>query len=457
MLAAVLVLALPACSDDDGAPEPEASDGGLPAPGPSAASTTPGLIVGQQSVDGQLTDVVVGVDPATGETTEVPVADIGLASGVGAGPGRALYVSGDANVLVDLVAGTVVDLGLPSLEYFAPLARSTGGMGQRFAVFTAASGEGAALVDLTSAEVTDLADQLSGGPFITGELRPDEAVALIGGQATSHAVPTDDPTAVEPVGDGYGQFLGDGGSVVLSGPDGASVRDLASDETRVLADSMAGAVPVGDLVLLQTSETEAGLVDPASGKTLETLTLSADASSPVRADEAVLLSTSGNQDWQLIDGATGTVTPLPDLAGYVEQASPTGEGRWVVFRSTEQGRPVLSVDTADGRVRPIDALPDGERFTSIAAMAPDGPWMVAATDNTDPVANAVTRGRLVNLDTGAVVDLGPGFQGAAFSPDGTQVGWTSGVAADLQVAPVEDVGAAELVATGVVVPLWLPA
>ena len=99
-------------------------------------------------------------------------------------------------------------------------------------------------------------------------LRPDEAVALIGGQEASYAVPTDDPTAVERIGDGYGQFLGDGGSVVLSGTDGASVLDLASDEDRVLADAMAGALPVGDLVLLQTSETEAGLVDPATGETL---------------------------------------------------------------------------------------------------------------------------------------------------------------------------------------------
>ena len=38
------------------------------------------------------------------------------------------------------------------------------------------------LVDLTTAEVTDLTDQLADGLYVTGELRPDEAVALIGGQ-----------------------------------------------------------------------------------------------------------------------------------------------------------------------------------------------------------------------------------------------------------------------------------
>ena len=205
-------------------------------------------------------------------------------------------------------------------------------------------------------------------------------------------MPTADPTAVAPIGDGYGQFLGDGGSVVLSGTDGASVVDLASEESRVLTDTMTGAVPVGDLVLLQTSETEAALVDPTSGDTLQTLTLGADASSPVRAEDAVLLSTDANQDWQLIDGTDGTVTPVPDLAGYREQPSPTGEGRWVVFRSTDQGRPVVGVDTGDGGVQPIAALPDGERFTSIAAMAPDGPWMVAATDSNGPAGTAVHAG-----------------------------------------------------------------
>ncbi len=456
-MAAVLLLTMTACRGDDGGAEPEADDGGFPAAGPAAGSTTPGLIVGQQSVDGRLGDVVVAVDPATGETTDVPVAAIGLASGVAAGPGRVFYVSGATNVLVDLTTATVEDLGLSSEEYLPTIARLTGGVGDQVAVMTATSGDGAVLVDLATAEVTDLTGHLADGFYVTGELRPDEAVALIGGEGTSYAVPTADPTSVTSIGDGYGQFLGDGGSVVLSGPAGASVVDLASEETEVLSDSRAGAVPVGDLVLLQTSETEAALVDPATGNTLQTLTLTAAASSPVRAEDAVLLSTDGNLDWRLIDGDAGTVTPVPDLAGYTEQPSPTGDGRWVVFRSTTQGRGVVGVDTADGGVQPIDALPDGERFTSIAAMAPEGPWMMAATDSTGPDGSAVTRGVLVNLDTGAVVDLGPGFQGAAFSPDGTQVAWSSGDAAELQVAPVDDLDAAALVATGIVVPIWLPA
>jgi len=457
VVTAVLVLALPACGDDGGGADRGPIDVVFPAPGPAVASTTPGLIVGQRSVDGELTDVIVSVDPASGDTTEVPVAEVGLASGVGAGPGRALYASGDTNVLVDVVRGEVVDLGLDTQEYRPTLARLTGGIGQSHAVLTTLNRDGAVLVDLTTGEVTDLTDQLSGGPFVTGELRPDESVALIGGQETTSAVPTEDPTAVEQIGDGYGQFLGDGGSVVLSGTGGASVLDLASDETRVLTDTMTGSIPVGDLVLLQTSETEAGLVDPATGETLQTLTLTATASSPALADEAVLLSTEGNLDWQLIDGTAGTITPMPDLAGYDEQASPTATGRWVVFRSTERDRPVVGVDTTDGGVQPIDPLPGEERFTSIVAMAPEGPWMVAATDSEAPDGSAVTRGVLVNLDTGAVVDLDPGFQGAAFSPDGQQVAWSSGDAADLQVAPVEDVGAADVVATGIVVPIWLPA
>ncbi len=109
-------------------------------------------------------------------------------------------------------------------------------------------------------------------------------------------------------------------------------------------------------------------------------------------------------------------------------------------------------------MRPIDALPDGERFTSIAAMAPDGTVDGGGhRQRATPDGHGAHPGVLVNLDTGAVVDLGPGFQGAAFSPDGSQVAWSSGDAADLQVAPVDDIGAAELVATGIVVPIWLPA
>jgi hypothetical protein len=80
-----------------------------------------------------------------------------------------------------------------------------------------------------------------------------------------------------------------------------------------------------------------------------------------------------------------------------------------------------------------------------------------ATDAPEQDGEPVTRGRLVNLATGELVDLGDGFQGGSFSPDGEQVAWSSGPDAELRAAPVDDVSAAEVVATAVAVPIWLAA
>ena len=118
---------------------------------------------------------------------------------------------------------------------------------------------------------------------------------------------------------------------------------------------------------------------------------------------------------------------------------------------------VVAVDTEDGSVVTLDALRTNEQITSWAAFSPVGPWALVATDAPEQDDQPVTRGRLVNLDTGEVVDLGTGFQGGTFSPDGRQVAWSSGDAAELRIAPVDDLATAEVVTTGVAVPVWLAA
>ncbi|HEY5700318.1 MAG TPA: hypothetical protein VIT01_22620 [Acidimicrobiales bacterium] len=73
------------------------------------------------------------------------------------------------------------------------------------------------------------------------------------------------------------------------------------------------------------------------------------------------------------------------------------------------------------------------------------------------VALAAATGGVGRQWAGEVVDLGTGFRGGTFSPDGRQVAWSSGDAAELRIAPVDDLATAEVVTTGVAVPVWLAA
>ena len=148
---------------------------------------------------------------------------------------------------------------------------------------------------------------------------------------------------------------------------------------------------------------------------------------------------------------------LPDIAGFTPASTPPID-RWVPFESAPGPRAsVVAVDTEDGSVVTLDALRTNEQITSWAAFSPVGPWALVATDAPEQDDQPVTRGRLVNLDTGEVVDLGTGFQGGTFSPDGRQVAWSSGDPAELRIAPVDDLATAEVVTTGVAVPVWLAA
>jgi hypothetical protein len=446
------LLGPPACGERGG----DAQEGtGSPIGTVPTVVAVPGLIAGQQSTVGRLDDAVVVVDPEAGTTESVAVADIALASGVAAGPGRAFYGSGEDLVLVDAAAGTVTDLGLDVSSYSPAVAALTGGVGDRYAVLAGAEGtEPAVLVDLTSSAVTDLSGATGDTEVFAAELSADESRALLSSEEATFLVATDDPSSGERVGDGFGQFLGDGSSILVTGSDGTVVRTLATgDEVPLSDDPASGGLALDNRVVLARDD-EVQLVDPTTGDVLASVPLEDAADAPVVAGDAVLVG-GADQSWTLLDGATAEVTPLGDLTGFTPSRAPRTD-RWVPFEATAaDDLTVLGVDTGDGSVVTLDALPEGEQISTFAAFAPVGPWALVATDSPERGGAPVTHGRLVDLDTGAVVDLGPGFQGGAFSPDGEQVAWSSGPEAELRVAPVDDVSAAEVLATGIAVPIWL--
>jgi hypothetical protein len=127
-------------------------------------------------------------------------------------------------------------------------------------------------------------------------------------------------------------------------------------------------------------------------------------------------------------GMTDVVT-VPDVA--LAGGVPAGPGR--VVYGTDQD--LVLVDTTARTVTDL-GLPTTQYSVALAA---------------------ATGGVGRQWDTGEVVDLGTGFQGRTFSPDGRQVAWSSGDAAELRITPVDDRATAEVVTTGVAVPVWLAA
>ena len=451
MIAAVV--STPACSDDDGS---DSEGTGAPIDTVPAVVEDPGVIVGQQSVDGRLADAVVVVDPTSGTTSLVEVPDLTLAGGVPAGPGRAFYSTDQDIVLVDTTVGTVTDLGLPAAQYSPAVAAATGGVGDDWAALVDAPGSAPVIVDLLNGDVTDLSPVTGDTEVFAAVLDADESTVLVSREDATFLVPIDDPAAGEQVGDGFGQFIGDGSSILVTGADGTVVRTVeAGDEVTLSDEPESGGLALGNRVVLARDQ-EVQLVDPATGEVVATAPFTERADGPVVVGDAVLLGGDG-QTWTVLDGATAAVTPLDDLTGFTAASTPPLE-RWAPFESAPgPNASVVGVDTDDGSVVTIEPLPTDEQITSWAAFSPTGPWALVATDAPEQDGEPVTRGRLVNLATGELVDLGDGFQGGSFSPDGEQVAWSSGPDAELRVAPVDDVSAAEVVASVVAVPIWLAA
>jgi hypothetical protein len=248
-------------------------------------------------------------------------------------------------------------------------------------------------------------------------------------------------------------LLDDGASVLLTGPAGVVVRDVAGGEDTVVSDDGdGGALALGDRVLVARGA-EAVLVEPGADDVLASAPFSAEGAAPVVVGDAVLLPGGGpTSTWTLVDGGEATATPLPELDGLTPAFSgrPT---RWVPFgASATAAQELQAVDLEDGTVVSVLELPAAEQIVGFAALADQGPWALVSVDSAEG-----TTALIVDLATGATQDLGPRIQGATFSPDGERVAWSSGEAAELRVAPVEDLAAAEVVATDVALPLWLAA
>lgn len=431
-----LLLALSACGDDGGGSE-----------------AAPSLIVGQESVDGELTDNLIVVNPDEEGTETIEVPDLG--SGIPAGPGKALYESGSDIVLVDVVSGDVDDLGLSTDDVDLAYSLVSDTAGDRFMLLLSPVGSGGALVDLESGEVTDLLDAVGGdGGLASAELAGDQSMVLVNTDESVFLVDTADPDTVQALGEGFGQLIGDGTSVLLRGPEGIAVVGADGAEPTVLSeDSEVTGIVVGDRVLLGVGE-DAQLVDPDSGEVLVSVPLGEDPGGTVVVGDNVLVSAAPDNDgaWTLIDGAAATATPVPDLEGrtpsYIGRPS-----RWVPFEETAGLVGALAgVDAEAGTVQPVDALAENEVVVGYPSLSGDGPWTIVPTE-----LGGVPHTELVDLATGETHDLGPRLQGATLSPDGEQVAWSAGDAPDLSVGPVDDPEAGEVIADGLALPLWLPA
>lgn len=426
---------LPACGGDDG--------GSAPAPG--ERSTSAGLLVGQRVDDGSLVDTVELIDPERPGDETVDVADV--SRGIPVGVNQALYESGAEIVLLDADGGDISDLDLQIGDIDLAYSRaSVAPGGDRYVVLLAPTGEGADLVDLDDAEVTDLLEVIGDATVVLGaEMADDGSRVLLNTDDGVHVVPTDSPEDAERVGDGAGQLLDDGSSVLLTSADGAVVRDLDGGDDLTISDEAGGALAVGGRILVGRGE-EAVLLDPGSDEVIASAPFDADGAAPVAVGDTVLLP--GDGGWTLIDGTGGTATPLPDLDGLTPAFSGR-PSRWVPF-GDESGQTLLAVDTDDGSVESVLDLGEDARVVGLPALADAGPWALLSTDDADG-----TDAILVDLDTGTTQDLGAAIQGASFSPDGAQVAWSSGDDAELRVGPVDDIASAEVVTDGVALPVWL--
>jgi hypothetical protein len=432
----LLLLVLSACGGDDG------GGGG---DGPGERSVSAGLLVGQQADDGRLIDTLELIDPERPGDETVDVADV--SRGIPVGVNQALYESGAQIVLLDADGGDVTDLGLQIGDIDLAYSRaSVAPGGDRYVVLLAPTGEGAALVDLEDATVTDLLAELDEATVVLGaEMADDGSAVLLNTDDGVHVVPTDAPDEPERVGDGAGQLLDGGSSVLLTSADGVIVRDLDSGDETNVSDGSGGALAVGSRILVGQGD-EAVLVDPGSDDVVASAPFSTEGAAPVAVGDTVLLP--GDGGWTLVDGVDGTTTPLPDLDGLTPAFSGR-PSRWVPF-GDESGRGLVAVDTEDGSVVTVLDLGQGAQVVGLPALADAGPGALVSTDDPDG-----TVALLVDLDTGETQELGAAIQGASFSPDGAQVAWSSGDDAELRVGPVDDVASAEVVTDGIALPVWL--
>ena len=252
---------------------------------------------------------------------------------------------------------------------------------------------------------------------------------------------------MERLGDGAGQLLDDGASVLLTSADGVVVRDLDSGDDIEIAGGDGGALAVGARILVGQG-TEAVLLDPGSDDVIASAPFATGGAAPVAVGDTVLLPGSDEPTWTLVDGDAGTATPLADLDGLTPAFSGRPE-RWVPF-GDEAGRVLVSVDTQEGTVEPVLDLDDDERVVGLPFVA--GTSAAGLVSVSDPDG---THGVLVDLAAGTTQELGSGLQGASFSPDGAQIVWSDTREGTLRVAPVDDVEGAEIVTDGLALPVWL--
>jgi len=434
---ALPLLALPACSGDDG-------DGAGGGTGPTGSN---GLLVGQRFEDGELVDTLEVLDPERPGGDGVDVADV--SRGIPVGVNKALYESGADIVLVDAEEQEVRPLDLLIGEIDLAYSRSAVAPGgDRYVVLLSPTGEGAALVDLEELGVTDLIPLLDGAELVLGaEMTDDGSRVLLNTEDGAFLVPTDVPDSAERLGDGAGQLLAGGSSVLLSGPEGVVVREVDGGDETTVGDGRGGALAVGDRILLGR-EDEAVLLDPGSDEVLASAPFSTEGAAPVAVGDAVLLPGGQAPTWTLVDGTEGTATEIPELEG-LTPAFNGRPSRWVPFQDAETGR-LVGVDLEDGSVETALQLEDGQRLVGLPAVADAGPAALVSTDHEDG-----TLAFVVDLDTGEAQELGQAVQGAAFSPDGSQVAWSVGEEAELRIGPVDDLAAAEVVDEGIVLPVWL--
>lgn len=240
--------------------------------------------------------------------------------------------------------------------------------------------------------------------------------------------------------------------MLVRGAEGVRLVPVDDGEPTVLSAEPGGAVPVGARVALSHGD-ELVLVEPDGGE-VASVPFDADLG-PVAVADAVVVPDGEGPSWRLLT-EDGTVTELPELEGLVPGFGGRPE-RWIPFVQTDGqggigGRRVLAVDTRDGSVVTAVDLPEGQRLVGLPAVAGAGPGALVSVDD-----GSGTVAVLLDLDTGTADELGHGLQGAAFAPDGTRIVWSIGTDAELRVAPLDDLDAAQVLATGIALPLWLPA
>lgn len=73
-------------------------------------------------------------------------------------------------------------------------------------------------------DVIDLSPVTGDTEVFAAVLDADESTVLLSSDDATFLVPIDDPTAGEQAGDGFGQFIGDGSSILVTGLSGSGPR-----------------------------------------------------------------------------------------------------------------------------------------------------------------------------------------------------------------------------------------